>query len=50
MNHDKKTYDAPKLETHGTVEDLTQQAGGAHTDVPHGGAPPGSHPPTGTHP
>jgi hypothetical protein len=36
MKRDKKAYEAPKLETHGTVEDLTQQGGGNFVDVPQG--------------
>ena len=51
MNRDKKTYDAPKLETHGTVEDLTQQGGGSFIDVPQGTVVTGGiNSVTGTHP
>jgi hypothetical protein len=51
MKHDKKTYEAPKLEAHGTVEDLTQQGGGNLVDVPQGTVVTGGiNSVTGTHP
>jgi len=49
LKHDKKTYEAPKLEAHGTVEDLTQHGGGDFADVPRGDAPVNHHV-TATHP
>jgi hypothetical protein len=36
MKLEKKSYEAPKLEVHGTVTELTQSGGGNQTDVPVG--------------
>jgi len=36
MKQDKKTYEAPELVAHGTVEELTLQGGGNFVDVPIG--------------
>jgi len=36
MQTTKKTYEEPKLEAHGSVEELTQSGGGNFTDVPSG--------------
>ena len=47
MIQTKKTYEAPKLEVHGTVEELTQYKGGRFADRDKD--EPGPHH-TGTHP
>jgi hypothetical protein len=33
MKNNKKTYESPKVTTHGTVEELTQSGGGTHADA-----------------